>query len=219
MLKWIVGSKVDHPLADPKQAKALVADLPQHDYQKALEEITSWLDSINETEGFKLERLFEIVELLDATGKPHHRKLLLEYLGMSRQQKFQENKLWTAGFGFAKSLDALYLRIVRQYQSGASGASAVKKQVPAAVTRALRTLALEVKWTMLRYGPFDAKLWSSVGELYALARKAGFADTPITLQPGPHGTTSVDQEYLKVLMLWASSTDVLTPVKQEIADR
>ena len=28
VLKWIVGSKVDHPLADPKQAKALVAELP-----------------------------------------------------------------------------------------------------------------------------------------------------------------------------------------------
>ena len=219
MLKWIVGSKVDHPLADPKQAKALVADLPQHDFQKALEEITSWLQSVNETEGFKLDRLFEIVELLDTTGKVHHRKLLLEYLAMSRQQKFQENKLWSAGHGFAKALDTLYLKAIRLYLGGASGAAAVKKQVPAAITRALRTLALEVKWTMLRYGPFEAKLWSSIGELHALARKGGFADTPIVLQPGLHGTATVEQESLKVMMLWASSADVLPPLKQEIADR
>jgi hypothetical protein len=219
VLKWIVGSKVDHPLADPKQAKALVADLPPHDYQKALEEITGWLDSVNETEGFKLERLFEILELLDATGKVHHRKLLHEYLSMSRQQKFQENKLWTAGHRFAKALDTLYLRAIREYQRGASGAAAVKKQVPAAVARALRTLALEVKWTMLRYGPFDAKLWSSVGELYALAQKGGFSDAQLALHAGPLGAATVDQEYLKVIMLWGSSVDVLPPLKQEIADR
>ena len=58
VLKWIVGSKVDHPLADPKQAKALVAELPPHDYLKALDEITRWLESLNESEGFKLDRMF-----------------------------------------------------------------------------------------------------------------------------------------------------------------
>src|SRR5687768_1966979 len=67
VLKWIVGSKVDHPLADPKEAKALVSELPAQDYVKALEEITRWLESLAEAEGFKLERLFEIAELLDTT--------------------------------------------------------------------------------------------------------------------------------------------------------
>ena len=76
VLKWIVGSKVDHPLADPKEAKALVSELPSHDYLKALEEITRWLESLAEAEGFKLERLFEIAELLDSTAQPHHRRLV-----------------------------------------------------------------------------------------------------------------------------------------------
>src|SRR5215211_7677627 len=51
VLKWIVGSKVDHPLADPKQARALIAELPPHDSIKALEEITRWLESLTEVEG------------------------------------------------------------------------------------------------------------------------------------------------------------------------
>ncbi len=219
MLKWIVGSKVDHPLADPKQAKALIAELSPHDHLKALDEITGWIEGLNEIEGFKLERVFELAELLDATARPHHRKLLHEYLSMSRQQKFQENRLWTAGFRFAKALGALYVKAIHQYQSGASGAAAVKKQLPVFVARALRVLALEVKWTMLRYGPFEATLWRSIGELYTFADKGGFVDTQVTLQLGAQGITTVAQDYLKVMMLWASSADVLPPLKQEIAER
>ena len=78
MLKWITGSKVDHPLADPKQARALVAELPPYDPIKALEEITRWLESLVDAEGFKLERLYEVIDLLDGTGRSHHRKIVGE---------------------------------------------------------------------------------------------------------------------------------------------
>lgn len=219
MLKWIVGSKVDHPLADAKQARALVSELPSHDYLQALDEITRWLESLNEVEGFKLERRFEIVELLDTTARPHQRKLMQDYLGMSRQQKFQENKLWTCGFKFSRALADTYLTCVRQYQRGVSGAAGVKQQVPLFVARGLRALALQVKWTMLRYGPFETRLWSSIGELYGYAEKSGFAQTELTLYPTTRAASTIEQEYLKVMMLWASSADVLPPLRQEIAER
>jgi hypothetical protein len=219
VLKWITGSKVDHPLADPKQARALVAELPTHDYLKALDEITRWLESLNEAVGFKTDRLYEITELLDSTAKNHQRRLVHDYLGMQRQQKFQENKLWTCGFNFAKALGATYLSCVKQYQTGASGAATLKKQIPVIAARALRALAVQVKWTMLRYGPFEPRLWRSIGELYRYAESSGFATTPLTIYAGQRGTGTVEQEYLKVMMLWASSADVLPPLKQEIAER
>ena len=124
MLKWIVGSKVDHPLADVKQARALVAELPPYDSLKALDEITRWLESLSEAEGFKLDRLFEIIDLLDIAAKNHQRKLAHDYLAMSRQQKFQENKLWTCGFNFARALGQTYLLCVNRCDSGAAGAAA-----------------------------------------------------------------------------------------------
>lgn len=219
MLRWIVGSKVDHPLADPKQARALVSELPSQDYLQALDEITRWLESLNEVEGFKLDRLFEIVDLLDAAARPHQRKLMQDYLRMSRQQKFQENKLWTCGFKFSRALADTYLACVRQYQRGVGGAAGAKKQVPLFVGRGMRALSFQVKWTMLRYGPFESRLWSSIGELYSHAQKSGFAQTELTLYPATRATSTVEQEYLKVMMLWASSADVLPPLRQEIAER
>jgi hypothetical protein len=138
---------------------------------------------------------------------------------MSRQQKFQENKLWTCGFRFSRALADTYLGCVRQYQKGAGGAAGVKKQIPLFVARGMRTLGFQVKWTMLRYGPFESRLWSSIGELYGYAEKDGFAQTELTLYPTTRAITSVEREYLKVMMLWASSADVLPPLRQEIAER
>ena len=219
MLKWITGSKVDHPLADPRQARALVAELPPYDPIKALEELTRWLDSLVDAEGFRLDRLYEIVELLDSTGRNHHRKIVGDYLTMSRQQKFQENKLWTCGYQYSKALGAAYLACARQHERGVSGAAAIRKQMPVVVARALRALGMQVKWTMLRYGPFESGLWTSIGELYLFAAKGGYARTPLPVYPGVHGNGSVEHDYLKILMLWASSADALPPLKQEIAER
>ena len=72
---------------------------------------------------------------------------------------------------------------------------------------------------MLRYGPFEPRLWSSIGELYRYAEKGGFANTSVAIYPGLHGNGTVQQDYLKVLVLWASSADTLPPLKQEIAER
>ena len=219
MLKWITGSKVDHPLADPKQAKALVAELPAYDPIKALEELTRWLESLVDAEGFKLDRLYEAVDLLDSTGRNHHRKIVGDYLTMSRQQKFQENKLWTCGYQYSKALGAAYLACARQYERGAPGGAAIKKQMPVVVARALRAFGMQVKWTMLRYGPFEIGLWTSIGELYGFAAKGGYARTQLAVYPGVHGNGSVEQDYLKIMMLWASSADALPPLKQEITER
>ena len=94
MLNWLGGGKVDHPMADPKQAREVVAGLPVNDPAKALQEITEWLESLNQTEGFKVDRRFENIDLLDSAAKNHQRKLSQDYLSMPRQQKFHENKLW-----------------------------------------------------------------------------------------------------------------------------
>src|SRR4051794_28324898 len=113
VLKWITGSKADHPLADPKQARALIADLPPYDSVRALDEVTRWLESLVEAQGFKADRLFEVIDTIDTAARNHNKKVAQDYLAMSRQQKFQENKLWTCGYKFAKALAAAYLHCLK----------------------------------------------------------------------------------------------------------
>ncbi len=212
------GGKVDHPMADAKQAQQVIAGLPA-DAAKALQEITELLESIDQTDGFKLDRRFENIDLLDGAAKNHQRKLAQDYLAMQRQQKFQENRLWTGVFGFWKQLGDAYIHCVHGHEANLSGATAIRKNVPVIVARALRTLTLQLKWVLLRYGLAEPRIWTELARLYRLAEQKGYADSAIAIYPGAHGSGTVKREVLKALMLSASSTDGLPPVRQEIAER
>jgi hypothetical protein len=213
------GGKVDHPMADPKRARQIVDELPASDAVKALAEITEWLESLNQTDGFKLDRRFENIDLLDGAAKNHQRKLAQDYLAMPRQQKFQENRLWTTSFGFWKQLGDGYIRCVHDHEANAGGAAAIRKSLPAILARALRALTLQLKWTYLRYGLVEPRVWSDLARLYQLAEQKGWADGEIAIYPGAHGSGTVKRELLKALMLSASSPEGLPPLRQEIAER
>jgi hypothetical protein len=218
-ISWLGGSKVDHPMADAKQARRIIDELPANDAAKALPEITEWLDSLTRTEGFKLDLRFENVGLLDAAAKTAARRLSQEYLSTPRQQKFHENRLWNAVFGFWQQLADAYILCLDQHDSGASGASAIRKSLPVIVARALRALTLQLKWRLLRYGPVESRVWAELARLYLNSEQKGFTDSAIAVYPGAHGASTVKREFLKAMMFTASSPEGLPPLRQEIAER
>jgi hypothetical protein len=141
MLNFLAGSKVDHPMADAKKAREIIAELPA-DPLKALAEITQWLESLRDTKAFKVDRLFDNIHLLDGAAKNHQRKLAQDYFATSRQQKFQENRLWSSSFTFWKALSEAYLECVARYESTQTGGTAFRRNLPVIVTRTLRALTL-----------------------------------------------------------------------------
>lgn len=217
VFKWR-GGKVDHLMADPKQARQLIDELPAND-AKALEEITYWLETINRTPEFKVDHRFDNASLLDAAAKNRVRKLSLDYLSMPRQMKFQENLLWTAISGFWRQLGSAYLGCVDQHETGAVGLTLVRRSLPMIVARAMRALTHQLKWNLLRYGPVEQRIWKEVAHLYQFAEKRGFADSTVAVYPGSQNHGTVRGEFLKAMMLTASSTDGLSPMRQEIAER
>ena len=218
-LKWMGGGKADHPMADARQAQQIIAELPASDSGKALQEITEWLESLNATEGFKLDRRYENIDLLDGAAKNHQRKLTQDYLATSRQQKFHENRLWNAINGFWKELGVAYVLCIKHYESGFSGAASLKKTLPVITARALRALTLQIKWSLLRYGLVEPRVWAELARLYQAAEQKGIAEGEAAIYPGAHGGGTVQREFLKALMICASSTDGLPPLRQEIAER
>lgn len=220
MLKWIKGSKSEHPLADDKAAREFVAELPPLDPYKSLEEVCYWLDTLGSADDLKGPRVLEIIDLIDQAAKNHQRKLSQDYLNSSaRLQKFQEIRSWNAVVAFWKQLANSYQMCLTRFQAGAGGWGALKGQMPMVVARALRALTLQLKWYLLRYGPVEPMVWAQMGKLYAYAEEKGFADTPVVVYPGKFGESTVQREFLKGMMLNISSTDSLLPAKLEIAER
>jgi hypothetical protein len=205
-------------MADPKQARALLAEIPAKDSFKGLAEITDWLESLNGTEGFKLDRRWNLLDQLDQAAKPHERKLTQEYMAPG-VQKIRQGRIWATVFEFWRNLGAGYVKCVEAYQAGAAGSFAMRGNLPVLIARALRTSAQQLKWLLLGYGTIDARLWDEFGRLYLLAESKGLADKSVQLLPGNQAPTSVRQEFLKAMMLSISSPSGLQPLQIEIAER
>lgn len=219
MLGWNKSSS-DHPMADEKGAREFLAELPVGDSFKTMAELSFWLDATRTAEGMKPQRIYEIIDLLDTAARPHQRKLATEYLGGgNRLQRFQEQRIWSAMVEFWRQLGAAYEFCQAQTLLGVSGSGALKPLAPTLTCRALRALTLELKWSLMRYGPVDPTMWGRFAALYSQAEQDGFVLKLCTVYPGPWGDSSVQREYLKALMLGMSATDSLLPRKLEVAER
>src|SRR5665647_1919618 len=115
----IFEGKPDHPMFDVKEAKRLLADLPKNNAFKALEEITSWLDSVKDATGFRPKVRAAIIMLLDEAGQPLYAKLVYLYLGAPHLQDFKGKHLWQGLHGFMKTLAEAYSDYVhKHYRTG-----------------------------------------------------------------------------------------------------
>lgn len=218
MLKWI-GGKPDHPMADVKETRRLLSELPANDAFKALDEITDWIESVRETEGFRLDQRAEVIKLLDESAQQFQRKLARDYLTAPRLQKFQENRLWTSIFNFWRQLGLAYGKCIQACREGAKGSGDLKRELPLITCRALRTFSAQLKWLQMRYGPIDASIWAALGEIYEFAEAKGFSRQMVPVYPGVPGNSSPEQEFLKIMILWVSAPDGLVPLHIEIAER
>jgi hypothetical protein len=219
VINWFGRSKSEHPLADVRKVHELIAKLPTGDSAQALGEIAGWLELMSHADDLGLEPRLKNLDLLDTAARLHEHALMVEYLGTPRQKKTHEQKLWSAAFGFWKELGEGYLKCLRQYEEDAKNAGTGKDTVPLFMGRAMRALKQQLKWVLLRYEIVESRIWRDMARLYQVAESRNFADHAVAVYPGTAAAGTVKQEYLKALMLAASSPESLPPVGQDLASR
>jgi hypothetical protein len=218
-MKLFGGSKSDHPMAEVKEARAILDAIPAGDPFKALEDLNHWLESVRAWEGFTPERRAQIVLMVDEAAQVHLRKLQREYLSSPRLSKSQENRLWAAIREWYRH-SALALAIcIEAYAIGQKGWEDLKQSMPLLTVRALRALAAQMKWQHIRYSPPDNSLWGLTAKIYALAENRKYAQSKAIVYAGLPGETSPEQEFLRAVMFAASSPDSLLPVEIELVER
>lgn len=218
-LSWLGGSKPDHPLADEKSAKDLLASLPATDPGKAIEDLRHWIESVVATEGFKPDRRAELVLQLDAAAQPHQRKLARDYLANPNLPRFQEGRLWGALFGLWKDLGSAYAACLAQFAAAPGSVGKMKAQLPLLGVRAVRSLAAQLKWHYMHYEQGDAAVWEALGKVYRFAEERKIHRETVTVYPGVPMDSSAERDFMRALMLAASSPDCLMPVDLELAER
>lgn len=220
MLNWIRRGRSDHPLDDKDAANILLDDVAGKEPLPALEQISSYLDAVKTAENLKPLRAFEIVDLLDRTGRPTQRRLTQTYVADSQNlTRFQQARLWAAVYAYWTQLAEGYRFCLAKYQVGAVGAAALAPQICRITCRAMRACAGQLKWSLLRYGPVESRVWHDLGGLYLLAEALQLTQSTLGVYRGAKGESSPERELLRALMLAVSAPDGLLPVQIEIVER
>lgn len=220
MLNLFRGSAPEHPLADPKEARRILGELPPHDPLKALEELAHWHESVGTAEGFRCDARIELLFMLDEVAQGRLRRVARDYLAGARASRFQENMVWTRAQTYWRECALAYGRAIDGVLQNAKGAAAAAPLLPLLFVRALRALAQQLKWLHLRYAPVEPSLWRVLNNIYAFAEARGIAEAPVAaVYPGTAGTSTPRQEFLRAIVLAASSPDSLTPAEVEWSER
>ncbi len=219
MINIFGGGKSDHPMADLKDARRLLGELPAADAPHALDEINHWFESVRADQEMRPAHRAALALMLDEAAQTPVRKLGREYLFTPRLSKPQESRLWTAIHGFWRNATLAFVGALEAFVTGAKGADDLKGDLPLLTVRGLRALAAQMKWLHVRYAPVDPQLWRMASGSYSLAESRRYARTAVTVYPGIPGESTADQEFLRVLMLSASSPDSLLPAEVELCER
>jgi hypothetical protein len=215
----LFAAKSDHPLADAKEAKRLLAELPEKDPGMALDDAAILLESLHKDHLVGLERRWEIVQQMDATMFPSARRFARDYAATVHATRNEEMRQWHLGADYWNQLCASYLGCLAELPStSAKVRDAIKPELPLLYARTLHALSAALKWQQFRYGPTGTDFWLTLGKTYLECAAAKLAQKSVTLYPGM-SLTSPERAYLKALAFHASSMDSLLPQEIELAER
>lgn len=212
-------AKSEHPLADAKEFRRILGELPSDNAHKALEEIAGWLESVRGADDIPGDKLFDIVRQLDDAAQWPVLRLAREYLHSHRLAKADEKKLWQAVSGFWSEAAAAYEKCVARSVQKDRVADTLRAALPMLSARLIACLGNILKWELFRYGPCSDAVWLRLGLAYSTAEQAGVATKSIQLYPKTTGTTSPQQEYLRIAVLHTSAVDSLLPGEIELAEK
>lgn len=214
MLGFFSG-KSDHPLADNKETKAILAELAElatREPAGCVDAAAGWFESLAGLDDIPAAVRSRRAAELAAASLPSARRLARDYLAAPRVPRAQEQQRWQRNHGYWLQLAGLLQRCLAESEAQRSPPGPLLAGLLIAHCGCLR-------WTQLRYGPLENQLWTDMGQAYLRAEAAGVADTAVEPFGSTEGSTSVTGEYLKGLIFHASSMGSLTPQEIGLAER
>lgn len=211
-------------MADIKSAQLLLLDLPKNDALKAVQELTTWIESVREHDDFRVDHQLAVLRLLDEAARPLERKLTREYFAGNALTPFQENRIWVALNEFYQHSAQAYLHVQMRYCHGSKGSTAIQSALPLVAARGIAALMGRLKCAAARYVPPEPGIWEGLAALYAHAEAQKYLDEPVALYASASANTSamntsVRQEFASALMWHASGISAFNPLQIHLAER
>jgi hypothetical protein len=206
-------------LASAGEAKRILAEVAGSEPLTSVEDAGAWLESLTAEEEFKLSQRLDLVFKLDEAAVAQARRLGRDYPALRGTSRSMEARQWECGHNYWQQLVAAYQDCLARHDAmDKKETDPIRAQLPLLYGRLINALAAQLKWKQFRYGPVDPAFWLNLGHLYLAAVDAKFAQKSLQLYPASAETT-IEAEYLKVLIFHATSMDKLQPLGIEIAER
>jgi hypothetical protein len=203
------GRSVKDPLADAKSAERWLAGFPANDPMATHVELLGELGRAAERTTKRTPAMLEAVFHLDAHTASARAALAAQYIEHASRSTRIENQLWSAMFDLTQAFLLAYQAFAREMSDHAQSGK-WQSHLIELVARQVHHLALDARTRLYRFEQWIPAKWSELHVLFALALSRQFERQPLALTPGAE-TTTIEQEYLKTLILQLVNAGNLNP--------
>jgi hypothetical protein len=180
-----------------------------------VEDASAWMESLAGDDGFKLAQRLDLMLRSSTKRRVHRRGASGRDYPALRQRRAPGVATWDLGHGYWQQLFTAYLDCLDSASRGREGWDAIPQLL--LLYGRWWCLAAQLNGTSFTMGPSIANS-GTLGGIYLAAVEARLAQKPLQLYAGAAETT-IEAEYLKVLVFHAASMDKLRPLQIEIAER
>ena len=203
------GKAPKDPLADPKTAERWLASFPASDPLAVHSALLVQLGALTERDARRAPARLEAVFHLDVQTEALRRSLTAQYLEHGNRSARVESQLWQALFdltqGFLRCYQA-FEREISQYPQN----NKWQLLLPQLIARQIIHQGLDAKIRLYRYEQWIPARWVDLHAHFQMACTAQIERQPVAVLAGGVLTT-VEQEYLRVLLLQLMNAGNLSP--------
>lgn len=228
MLKWLKGlgglgaggERPDHPMYSIRETEKLLADLPETNPGKALEEIVGWIESVSTTPGYQAELRAAILRVLEDTGLRFEETILNQYLGEARIHDHRSRDRCQKSLAFRTALSEAYLAcLVDDFGFENEVRSGDEEDMMTVLCRGMRSTGIQEKVRHLNYQGVDNQVWGRLYRFYRMAESAKLEHRSARPYRAEQSPTTPQQELLRPLLLEIGALESLAPEHVELASR
>ena len=193
------GKSIKDPLADARTADRWLATFPANDPLALHAAILTELGALAERNASRVPARLEAVFRLDVQSEPLRRTLTTQYHDHGSRSSRVESQLWQALFDLTQGFLLCYQAFAREVSDHAQS-TRWRALVPELIARQIIHHGLDAKIRLYRYEQWIPARWVDLHALFQIACTVQFERQPVAAL-GDGALTTVEQEYLRVLLL------------------
>src|SRR5436190_1875728 len=200
MLRWLGGSKSDHPMHSVKAAEKILSELAPADAEQALDEVCGYLESVAKAADFKPEVRASVLQALDDYGRRYQDSLIEEYLSAARIHDLKSRERCQKAYEFWSALSAAYTEcLAKDFPVEKGKRPANEDLIAQLVCRGVRAVAAQERVRHLSYQAVANEVWARGCTLYEIAELLRVDDTGRATNERGRGTECTAWDRITVL--------------------